>query len=57
MKLWQLMMGEEAQRLLLWHEDADMAVVDIMLPGKDGFALMEDFRTTGLPVIYLTAKG
>ena len=36
MKLWQLMMGEEAQRLLLWHEDADMAVVDIMLPGKDG---------------------
>ena len=48
--------GEEAQRLLLWHEDADMAVVDIMLPGKDGFALMEDFRTTGLPVIYLTAK-
>ena len=41
---------------LLWHEDADLAVVDIMLPGKDGFALMEDFRTTGLPVIYLTAK-
>ena len=36
--------GEEAQRLLLWHEDADMAVVDIMLPGKDGFALMEDFK-------------
>ena len=33
--------GEEAQRLLLWHEDADMAVVDIMLPGKDGFALMD----------------
>ena len=48
--------GEEAQRLLLWQEDADLAVVDIMLPGKDGFALMEDFRTTGLPVIYLTAK-
>ena len=22
--------GEEAQRLLLWHEDADMAVVDII---------------------------
>ena len=34
--------GEEAQRLLLWQEDADLAVVDIMLPGKDGFALMED---------------
>ena len=48
--------GEEAQRLLLWHEDADMAVVDIMLPGKDGFALMEDFKRRNLPVIYLTAK-
>ena len=22
--------GEEAQRLLLWHEDADLAVVDIV---------------------------
>ena len=48
--------GEEAQRLLLWHEDADLAVVDIMLPGKDGFALMEDFKRRNLPVIYLTAK-
>ena len=34
--------GIEAQRLLLWNEDADLAVVDIMLPGKAGFALMED---------------
>ena len=34
--------GIEAQRLLLWNEGADLAVVDIMLPGKDGFALMED---------------
>ena len=25
--------GEEAQRLLLWQEDADLAVVDIMLQG------------------------
>lgn len=49
--------GEEAQRLLLQHTDADLALVDIMLPGKDGFALMEDFRKRKLPVIYLTAKG
>ncbi len=48
--------GEEAQRLLLWNEDADLAVVDIMLPGKDGFSLMEDFRSKEIPVIYLTAK-
>lgn len=45
--------GEEAQRLLLWQEDADLAVVDIMLPGKDGFALMEDFKKKELPVLYL----
>lgn len=48
--------GTEAERLLLWHTDADLALVDIMLPGKDGFALMENFRKKGLPVIYLTAK-
>ena len=49
--------GEEAQRLLLWHEDADMAVVDIMLPGKDGFALMEDFRTTAKDDVASKVKG
>lgn len=48
--------GEEARRLLLWHEDADLALVDIMLPGKDGFSLMDDFNEKNLPVIYLTAK-
>lgn len=48
--------GEEAHRLLLWQEEADLALVDIMLPGKDGFALMEDFRSREIPVIYLTAK-
>lgn len=33
-----------------------LALVDIMLPGKDGFALMEDFQRAEIPVIYLTAK-
>lgn len=49
--------GDEAERLLVWHEDADLALVDIMLPGRDGFALMEDFKKRKIPVIYLTAKG
>lgn len=49
--------GDEAVRLLNWHEDADLALVDIMIPGKNGFELMEDFRKRKLPVIYLTAKG
>lgn len=48
--------GEEARRLLLWHEDASLALVDIMLPKRDGFELMEDFRKNHIPVIYLTAK-
>ena len=34
----------------------DMVLLDIMLPGKDGFALMEDFKKKDIPVLYLTAK-
>ena len=34
----------------------DLVLLDIMLPGKDGFALMEDFKKKELPVLYLTAK-
>lgn len=48
--------GEEARRLLLWHEDADLVLLDIMLPGKDGFSIIEDFKSRNLPVICLTAK-
>ena len=33
-----------------------LVLLDIMLPGKDGFALMEDFKKKELPVLYLTAK-
>lgn len=33
-----------------------LALVDVMLPGKDGFELMEDFQRAQIPVIYLTAK-
>lgn len=49
--------GEAVERLLQKKETADLALVDIMLPGKDGFSLMEKFREAGVPVIYLTAKG
>ena len=48
--------GEEAQRLLLWHEDADMAVVDIMLPGKDGMTICRDLRGRWQgPIVLLTS--
>lgn len=49
--------GEAVERLLQKKETADLALVDIMLPGKDGFSLMEKFREAEVPVIYLTAKG
>lgn len=35
---------------------ADMALVDIMLPEKDGFELLELFKSCGIPVVFLTAK-
>lgn len=35
---------------------ADLALVDIMLPEKDGFELMESFKRCGIPVIFLTAR-
>lgn len=39
----------------------DLLLLDVMLPGEDGFALLKKLRsgsrTKGLPVIMLTAKG
>ena len=34
----------------------DLVLLDIMLPGIDGFELMDYIRSTGIPVIFLTAK-
>lgn len=48
--------GLTAEKLLREPFQAALALVDIMLPGKDGFELMEDFRRREIPVIYLTAK-
>ena len=35
----------------------DLVVLDIMLPGLDGYELLEYLRPTGTPVIFITAKG
>lgn len=34
----------------------DLALLDVMLPGRDGFELMETMKAHDIPVIYLTAK-
>lgn len=50
--------GLQAEEMLEKEDCSDiaLALVDVMLPGKDGFALMEDLRKAQIPVIYLTAK-
>lgn len=50
--------GLQAEEILEKEDYGDiaLALVDVMLPGKDGFALMEDLRKAQIPVIYLTAK-
>ena len=48
--------GEEALNLLAKDQKFDLAIVDIMLPGKDGFELLPFFKDRGIPVIFLTAK-
>ena len=47
--------GIEAANLIE-KEPFDLILLDIMLPGIDGFELMDYIRTTGIPVIFLTAK-
>ena len=34
----------------------DLALLDVMLPGLDGFALMEYMQKYNIPALYLTAK-
>lgn len=42
---------------LLEKETFDLALLDIMLPGADGYEVLEYCRTLEVPVIFLTAKG
>jgi DNA-binding response OmpR family regulator len=48
----------DAARETLEHADADLVVLDVMLPGTDGLELCRWIRSTSeLPVIMLTARG
>ncbi len=46
--------GTEAIELA-GRQSFDLILLDIMLPGADGFEVMEHIRTYGTPVIFLTA--
>ncbi len=52
--------GESAtERLLSKNEKFDVVVLDIMLPGKDGFSVVSELRAARnyVPVLMLTARG
>jgi len=52
--------GEKALAILASGEPPDIVLLDIMMPGMDGFEvcrrLKADTKTSGIPAIFLTAK-
>ena len=49
--------GEEGLRTAL-AEEFDLAILDVMLPSKNGFDVLRDLRNnSALPVLMLTARG
>ncbi|MBQ7870918.1 MAG: response regulator transcription factor [Oscillospiraceae bacterium] len=42
---------------LIEQNTYDLILLDIMLPGANGYELMEQIRPTGTPVIFITAMG
>ena len=54
-----LLDGELGERRIeMYHKDYDLIILDLMLPGKDGFAICRDVRVKGimLPILILTAR-
>lgn len=48
----------EAASVSLLHQPVDLAIVDLMMPNKDGFQLAEEIRSDyDIPIIMLTARG
>lgn len=52
---YQIHNGNEVMNYIETHYP-DLVVLDIMLPGKDGFELMKEIEPLHIPVIFLTAK-
>lgn len=49
--------GNEAEAGIAGDAAYDLALLDVMLPGKDGFSLLPILKSKGIPVLFLTAKG
>src|SRR3954453_9005162 len=51
--------GERALSHLLNTSSIDLVVLDVMLPGKDGFTVISELRQAGqyVPTLMLTARG
>lgn len=50
----------DGQQVLDWLNDgetADLALVDVMMPRVDGFALLGPLNEHAIPIIFLTARG
>ena len=48
--------GEEAYNTI-FNEDIDLVLLDVMMPGEDGFVVCENIRKiSSVPVIFLTAR-
>lgn len=48
--------GRRAAEFLREDHSFDLALLDIMLPGMDGFELLSHMEKYNIPVIYMTAK-
>lgn len=52
----QAMEGESAADRIAEHT-YDLVLLDIMLPGMNGYELLDYIKTTNMPVIFITAMG
>ena len=50
--------GEEALEMLQQHSDIRVALLDVMLPGIDGYQVCREIRQrSNVPIIMITARG
>ena len=57
---WEVLEAPSAERaleLIQKNPPCDVALLDIMLPGIDGYELLDYIKTTQMPVIFITAMG